>query len=78
MDQVWGVMYPIIQNLWLGGGGLLIGGVHLEEKYHPPDVGAAAEMVWMQERNILVVLSLQSGHLLALLLLGCLLPKQNG
>ena len=45
MDQVWGVMYPIIQNLQLGGGGLLIGGVHLEEKYHPPDVGAAAEMV---------------------------------
>ena len=25
MDQVWGVMYPIIQNLRLGGGDLLIG-----------------------------------------------------
>ena len=78
MDQVWGVMYPIIRNLQLGDGGLLIGGVHLEEKDHPPDVGAPTEMVRMQERNILVVLSLQSRHLQVLLLLGCLLPKQNG
>ena len=49
MDQVWGAMYPIIQNLRLGGGGLLIGGVHLEEKDHPPDIGVPTEMVRRQE-----------------------------